>query len=908
MIRIAETNNTHWIGDKVMSIKKTVLIPTVTIVALVIVAGAVQAREPKAAWLFDWRLEPVELPKSPGAVPMRLEFSPGELCRLLDCTEAEISVTTIGGLEYLGPQNWKQRVKFGETYSEVIHVNIPPNDTCGLIVSIGEQRGGVSRAVAYFVTFRDSVEFWKGNPRGAPRRNVMSRPDSLRALFTPEQLAQVVTIRFSLRGELKSVLARVNELVDELLPTDEDSVFTARVTKDVLFSLRDIGISCYVTEQPAPPQPDSASPPPKRPDSSGQQGWLDNQRKTRGSGVVWLDSVGELTSTGKLPVDETVKFYLGMLNNTGYNQKGISNGFRIYSPNGATWTGIVGDTLSSLNWDYYFDLIFGIQYFSNNGSGADTVGFSGSHLFHGGLPTWFNDTAYTITIGPIPSNHTGKTICLDSSFFPPAGTWKWNAGAGLDFFPSWGGPCCYTVGEPPITFQGYLFYLDPTPKSYGIDTTEEPMRYIKIQMWDQDPIPYAPELLASTWAEGDGWFEFNNVSNNDEYDTGTQDVYFVITARNHKVKVLKDVQLHEHTWTTPVADDLPGGTYDTLMTASVDQSRPFFVADVIVDVHETWDDLRPPYQYPLWFGQVLLAADTIESLYDETNDLIFINDSIDASNQWPDTWCRSVICHEFGHRISHTWNFCDDHSNYPGSHYAWEAYNQETAAMEGFSHWWSAVANGSSVRVNYWSNFADSLWIDFESGEFGEAYAFGSLNAMGPECEGAVAGIWWDIFDNTNDDYSGESDFGLTRLPHHPDNIKDTLWMGHERIMAVLLDDEHLGHRPDNIDEFWAIWFGPKWHRHEQAMKDIWYEHGDGTKSGCCVGIRGNIDGDPEERVDIADLVFLVDYMFLSGPEPGCGPETNINGLDGDVLPDISDLVFLLDYMYLDGPEPPSCP
>ena len=37
---------------------------------------------------------------------------------------------------------------------------------------------------------------------------------------------------------------------------------------------------------------------------------------------------------------------------------------------------------------------------------------------------------------------------------------------------------------------------------------------------------------------------------------------------------------------------------------------------------------------------------------------------------------------------------------------------------------------------------------------------------------------------------------------------------------------------------------------------------------GCCHDIRGNIDNDPEDLIDISDLVYLVNYQFGGGPEP----------------------------------------
>ena len=76
--------------------------------------------------------------------------------------------------------------------------------------------------------------------------------------------------------------------------------------------------------------------------------------------------------------------------------------------------------------------------------------------------------------------------------------------------------------------------------------------------------------------------------------------------------------------------------------------------------------------------------------------------------------------------------------------------------------------------------------------------------------------------------------------------------------------------------------------------------------SNCCVGVRGNVDGDPLDQITIADLVYLVSYMFQSGPVPPCMKEANINGdIFGTI--DISDLLYLVDYMFQNGPEPALC-
>lgn len=74
--------------------------------------------------------------------------------------------------------------------------------------------------------------------------------------------------------------------------------------------------------------------------------------------------------------------------------------------------------------------------------------------------------------------------------------------------------------------------------------------------------------------------------------------------------------------------------------------------------------------------------------------------------------------------------------------------------------------------------------------------------------------------------------------------------------------------------------------------------------SGCCV-IRGDADDDGTGP-DIADLVFLVTYMFQSGEEPACLEATDIDGSGSG--PDVADLVHLVTYMFQGGPPPAECP
>ena len=77
---------------------------------------------------------------------------------------------------------------------------------------------------------------------------------------------------------------------------------------------------------------------------------------------------------------------------------------------------------------------------------------------------------------------------------------------------------------------------------------------------------------------------------------------------------------------------------------------------------------------------------------------------------------------------------------------------------------------------------------------------------------------------------------------------------------------------------------------------------------GCCVGMRGNVDEDAAQEIDIVDLTMMVNYMYKDGPEPSCMSQMNVNASgEQPTVIDIVDLVYLVNYMFKYGPEPKPC-
>lgn len=157
---------------------------------------------------------------------------------------------------------------------------------------------------------------------------------------------------------------------------------------------------------------------------------------------TWFDGTTEKIIPGN-PVD----FYIRYINDDAVNVTGIVNGFSVSSDGFFTPV-----TIESFYSDPF--IIFGdfpFNSFSCDGAGADTVGFQSYNL---GLPVFYaGDETVPIVI------HTGNfdegsTVCLDSSYYPPSGSWMWYPTGP----PDWGGPYCFSVEQ-----QHYLPQYDFCP-------------------------------------------------------------------------------------------------------------------------------------------------------------------------------------------------------------------------------------------------------------------------------------------------------------------------------------------------------------------------------------------------------------------------------------------------------------
>ena len=281
---------------------------------------------------FTCKLKVIEYPDRPGPVDMKFTVAPAELCR--NCEEIALTVTTKNGLVYAGPTNWTVKADKDNPYSTTFRVNVPPNDTS--FIRIWMESGGFSqKRTTWFTTTSESIKVWYGRPQKTCSN---SQPDSSitdkkRARMTPEQLQKEHHIRVDFRTSSPWEIDLAKNLLGPLTPTDQDSVYTVRTTYENILKLRDWSIwykylknELHWQSTPA----DSASSKKSKPDSLEPQGALDADP---GISVDYVH--GEFTP-GVLSMNDTIRFHFCLHNNSGQSIQGITNGFRLYSPDHLT--------------------------------------------------------------------------------------------------------------------------------------------------------------------------------------------------------------------------------------------------------------------------------------------------------------------------------------------------------------------------------------------------------------------------------------------------------------------------------------------------------------------------------------------------------------------------------------------
>jgi hypothetical protein len=126
------------------------------------------------------------------------------------------------------------------------------------------------------------------------------------------------------------------------------------------------------------------------------------------------------------------------------------------------------------------------------------------------------------------------------------------------------------------------------------------------------------------------------------------------------------------------------------------------------------------------------------------------------------------------------------------------------------------------------------------------------------------------------------------------------------KIVQQFTDSSHNGDTPDPIDYrqprdifgYYVAWLTDPYQGHPKALHDVYYEHGIDLRDNCCVGLTGNVNGDPDEIVNIIDLNQLVNILYFTYDfqSLACQGEANTTGdsLCAFTMTDIARLVNML--------------
>ncbi len=143
--------------------------------------------------------------------------------------------------------------------------------------------------------------------------------------------------------------------------------------------------------------------------------------------------------------------------------------------------------------------------------------------------------------------------------------------------------------------------------------------------------------------------------------------------------------------------------------------------------------------------------------------------------------------------------------------------------------------------------------------------------------------VWHDERHNTGD--------GNTEIYHRLSTDLGFSWQEEDRLTDALCQS-HDPRITKDKSKLYMVWVDDRNDPEPQAVyfkKGYWYIPGDANR---------------DKVVDIGDVIYLINYLFLSGASPDIFESGDVNG-DGQI--DVGDIVHLINYLFIGGPPPAGC-
>lgn len=602
-------------------------------------------------------------------------------------------------------------------------------------------------------------------------------------------------------------------------------------------------------------------------------------------GSVVLDHVdGLYKSTGQIKAGEPINFWIRVTNDMTDKATGVAamtNGFRVYSPDGAQWNLAAEATPQQTSMN--MNAGFFVNQYSVDGQGADTIGFGGYSDNGTDMAPGFNEIVYKISLDAIDASHNGKTICLDSSWYPPVDEWVWATG-GSPAVPSWGGPHCFTI----VAVKDYTanFSADVTSGSTPLTvqfTVTDPGSSTS-WLWDFGDGDTSPEMNPQHTYTTAGLFDVSLTISDAAGSESSEKIGYIKASDDSYVDLAVEAAINPLGY-FPDADLYYWCSFNNRGTRAAQDCE---LKILLPDLGEAWqlDDLEG-----------LPVSHTID------HDTLIVNlGSIDPSSNWsylipsnhipPGVAIGSILNCEMWISTS------DEDTNEENDYYR---HTQEVADpfAKALDREKLAYPDGKSAVLSIMPTQSLVYTIRFKNTSGVMAYTVTLEDPLDPSLDPGEHSLEvYPAVDPSNpacdcefDDYdphSGTIRWFCDGINLEPDQ---EVWFNY-RIDPKM--------SPELLESGTEI-SNSGWVKYDLGTP---FEVGPVMRlvSGSCCLIKGDFDGNGQ--ADSYDILGWVRWAFNSGADPPC--RENLD-MDNSMQVDVSDIIYWVKWSYESGPDPGPC-